>query len=97
MHPDTKLLPTAHALQRWNERFPFEDLLTHWATAIPCGKKMRARIKKTCPRYTRFVTASVPYVYLFDRYAPNVVFVTKPVAAGRFLLITVLDLAGVVK
>ncbi|WP_175787461.1 hypothetical protein [Burkholderia anthina] len=58
---------TRHAVQRWAERFPGEDMTLAFAQARRVGKKVRAKIKAECPAHAPKMRRDAPVYYVMTR------------------------------
>jgi hypothetical protein len=70
---------TAHARQRWAERFPGEDFILAYARARNrrVGKKTRKAIREACPAHESLMTGSFKGVY-YQMTPDRIVFVVTP-------------------
>lgn len=55
---------TKHAADRWDERFPGENMLIAFASARRVGKKVRAKIKVECPKHAPQMRRDAPVYYV---------------------------------
>lgn len=68
---------TRHALVRWGQRCPGLDPDMEWYGARRASKKVRARIRSSCPEHAEYgTTAFRGYYYRVSR--SGVVFVVAP-------------------
>lgn len=81
---------TQHAAERWRERFPDLDMNEQIESATcRIGRKMRIKIKSSCPRHTRFCTRAYKGRY-FKMTKERIVFVIAG-RPGDQRVVTVLD------
>lgn len=78
---------TDHAYKRWLERFPELNLVDEYAKAKRrVGKKMRIKIRESCPKNTQYCTRKFNGRYM-RMTNEGIVFVVAPPET----IITVLD------
>lgn len=72
------MTPTGHALKRWAERFPEEDIELDFARSSRTGKKWKRKIRASCPDHAHLVQVTFKGVYYrFSRFT-GAVFVCAP-------------------